>query len=319
MRYNLFYFMAICLCASTSAYALTGSGSSAVTPLETVSPTLQSAVAVTDRSLSATFSEAMLAPEVATPGKYAVSGLGVGTLAPSPTGVSGGFAAVMLDWASGEMRSGVSLSLSASGVRDALGNPINPAANSASCTGLGTAPVFSDLAVNPVQAAAGDTVTISFSVSEMLQADSEVTVNGHPATAPYGKAEGYIYEYEVQEDDPLGMAQIEISGADLAGNVGALSNNDLLEIVEGEAGLSLWGWPWAAVLLLALGMVFLVRRRFIVEAPSQALCNAARMPRLHWRRSPFEGGGAQRRGMSPQSPFEGGGAKRRGMYSWHLC
>jgi len=315
MRYGFFYLMVAGLFVSLGAYAVTHSSPSAITPLETVSPTLQSVTATGDKNLSATFSEPMLAPGVTAPSTYAVSGLGAGTLLSSPTGASGGPVTVTLDWVSGEMRTGVSLTLTASGVRDALGNPINPVANSASCNGLGTAPVFSDLTVMPPEAAAGDTVTISFNASETLQADPEVMVNGHPATAPYGKAEGYSYEYEVSEEDPLGMAQIEISGADLAGNLGMLSNNSALEINKDVEGLPLPGWPWAALLLLAVGMVFLARRRFIVEAPSQALCNAARMPRLHWRRSPFEGGGAQRRGMYPQSPFEGGGAQHRGMYS----
>ncbi len=272
MRYPGMYFVVGCLCVSFSASAVTGSSPSAITHLETVSPALQAVTATGEKNLSATFSEPMLAPGVIVPGNYAVSGLGAGTLAPLPTTVSGGPASVTLDWASGEMRHGVPLTLTASGVRDALGNPINPAANSASCNGLGTAPVFSDLTVMPPEAAAGDTVTITFSVSETLQADPEVTVNGHPATAPYGKADGYSYEYEVQESDAPGMAQIEISGADLAGNLGALSDNDALEIIQDVEGLPLPGWPWAALLLLALGMVFLVRRRFIVEAPSQALC-----------------------------------------------
>ena len=63
-----------------------------------------------------------------------------------------------------------------------------------------------------------------------------------------------IFEYEVGDEDPLGKALIEISGADLAGNLGTLSNGDLLEIVEKEASLPLWGWPWDAALLFGLGV-----------------------------------------------------------------
>ena len=124
--------------------------------VETVSPTLQSAAAVTDRSLSATFSEPMLAPGSTTPGSYAVSGMCTGSSLPSPTGVSGGPATFTLDWAAGEMRNGVLLTLTTSGMQDALGNPINPAANNVSLTGKGTAPVFSDLTVMPPEAAVGD-------------------------------------------------------------------------------------------------------------------------------------------------------------------
>ncbi len=257
MRYVGLYFVIMGLCVSFGASAVTGSSPSAVTPLDTVSPALQSVTAVGEKNLSATFSEPMLASGVTAPGSYAVSGLGAGTLVPSPSSVSGGSATMSLDWSTGEMRTDMELTLTASGVQDAVGNPINPAANSASCNGLGVAPVFSELTVMLPQASAGETVTIYFSTSEMLQAYPEVTVNGHPATAPFGKANGYVFNYEVQEDDPLGMALIEVSGADLAGNVGTLSNDDLLEIVKAGAGMPLWGWPWAAALLLALGLVFI--------------------------------------------------------------
>ncbi len=183
---------------SFNAVAVTGSGTSAVTPLDTISPSLQAVSAVTDKSLSANFSEVMLAPGSTTPGNYVISGLGAGTLVPPPTGVSGGPAAFTLDWATGEMRDGVALTLTVSGIQDAVGNSVNPAANSASCAGRGTSPVFSDLMVMPPKAGLGEKVTITFSVSETLQADPEVTINGHPAAAPYGKAENYLYEYEVQ-------------------------------------------------------------------------------------------------------------------------
>ncbi len=252
---------AIGVCLAFNAVAVTGIGTSSTTPLETMSPSLQSVLAVTEKRLSATFSEAMLTPDSTTPGNYIVSGLGVGTLVPSPTSVSGGPAVFTLDWASGEMRDGVSLTLTVSGMQDAVGNPINSAANNASCAGRGAAPVFSDLMVMPPKAGLGERVAITFSVSETLQADPEVTINGHPATAPYGKAETYLYEYEVQEDDPLGMAVIHISSADLAGNVGTLNNTSALEILEESEDLPLWGWPFAAALLLVLGMLFLVRKK----------------------------------------------------------
>ncbi len=252
---------AIGVCLAFNAVAVTGIGTSSTTPLETMSPSLQSVLAVTEKRLSATFSEAMLTPDSTTPGNYIVSGLGVGTLVPSPTSVSGGPAVFTLDWASGEMRDGVSLTLTVSGMQDAVGNPINSAANNASCAGRGAAPVFSDLMVMPPKAGLGERVAITFSVSETLQADPEVTINGHPATAPYGKAETYLYEYEVQEDDPLGMAVIHISSADLAGNVGTLNNTSALEILEESEDLPLWGWPFAAALLLVLGLMLLWRRR----------------------------------------------------------
>jgi len=50
------------LCMSHNAVSVTGSGDSPATLLETVSPVLQSAEAVSDKSVAATFSEALLAP-----------------------------------------------------------------------------------------------------------------------------------------------------------------------------------------------------------------------------------------------------------------
>ena len=152
MRYGCFYLVALCVFVSLSAGALTDSGASPITPLDTVSPTLESATAVMDAGVSATFSEAMRAPGVTDAGNYAVSGLGVGTLTPAPSSVSGGPAVVTLDWVAGEMRDSVALTLTVSGLQDAVGNPINPGANSASFAGKGTAPMFSVLQVTPGQA-----------------------------------------------------------------------------------------------------------------------------------------------------------------------
>lgn len=77
------------LAVSLCAFALTGSGDSASGALETVSPRLDSVSAVTEKSLSAPFSEAMRKPGVTTPGNYGVSGLGAGTPAVHPNGVKG--------------------------------------------------------------------------------------------------------------------------------------------------------------------------------------------------------------------------------------
>lgn len=294
MLYRFLLGAALFLSLTLSAYAVTGSGTSTMTPLETVSPLLYSATAVADNGISVTFSEPMLEPGVVSPGNYTVAGLGIGTLLPSPTGVSDGPEEILLNWTVGEMRDGVTLTLTVSGVQDVVGNPIYPDPDSVSLAGKGTVPVFSGLSVEPSTASAGDIIIISFMVSEPLEGAPDVTVNGNPAVESVGATEGYVFEYEVQEDDVLGMATIVLSGTDLAGNLGTFSNNDLLEIVE-VTGLPLWGWPWVAPVLLTLGLIFL------------------------WRRHPAGSGIWTEwmdgdRNVGCRSPFEGGGVKHRGMY-----
>lgn len=136
------------------------------------------------------------------------------------------------------MQDSASITVTATGLQDLAGNPMDPAHSSASCAGIGIAPVFADLLVTPSQASVGDTVTITFTCSESLNGNPDVTVNGHDATwVSGGKAVNYTYEYEVQSGDPLGMALVSVTGFDLAGNVGSLSSDAALEIVEEEAGL----------------------------------------------------------------------------------
>jgi len=248
------------LAVSFGAQALTGSGDSASGALETVPPTLNAVSTVTERSLSATFSEPMLAPGVATPGNYAASGLGLGTLSVNPDGVSG-TGPYILSWSSGEMLDGETVTLTVVGLQDAVGNPINPAHNSASGTGIGITPVFTNLAANPVQASTGEKVTITFTSSESLNGDPSVTVNGHDATWVSGsKAVDFTYEYEVQPGDPLGMANVLVTGFDPAGNLGSLNSDMVLEIVDEQAGLPLYAWPAGFALLIA-GIVLLAKRR----------------------------------------------------------
>lgn len=250
----------IMLAVSFGAQALTGSGDSAITPLETVSPSLQVVSAVTERSLSATFSESMRTPGVTTPGNYAASGAGVGTLTTSPSTVSGA-GPYTLSWSAGEMQDGASVTVTATGVQDLVGNPINPAHDSGSCVGLGIAPVFTNLVANPAQASAGEAVTITFTCSETLDGYPEVSINGHTAArVSGGKSVNYIYSYVVQTGDPLGMANVEVTGFDLAGNLGSLGSDTALNIVDEQVGLPLHAWP-AGLVLLVTGVLLLAKRR----------------------------------------------------------
>ncbi len=248
------------LAVSFGAYAVTGSGDSGTSPLETVPPMLQSVSAVTERSLSVTFSEAMGTPSITTPGNYAVFGDGSGSLSPNPDSISGN-GPYVLTWSAGEMRHGETVTLVAD-VQDAVGNPIDPFNSSASTSGIGVAPVFDNLVVNPAQASIGGVVDISFSSSEALNGNPNVTVNGHAATlANTGKSVNFTYEYTVQEEDAPGAASILISGIDEAGNSGSLENTTLLDIVEGELELPLRWFPSALVLALAIIAALAFRRR----------------------------------------------------------
>jgi len=251
-----------------SAGALTGSGDSPVGALETVRPTLDSISVPTEASIEATFSEPMLAPGASTAGNYAVSGLGAGTLGANPDSVSG-TGPYTLTWTTGEMQDGQTVTLTATSVQDAVGNPIDTSANSASAPGVGVAPIFTGLIADPGQASAGETVSISFSSSEELDGDPIVTVNGNAATFVSGtKATSFTYEYLVLHADPLGAAAIAISGSDLAGNLGSLSDSAALEIVEPEPELPLRWFPAALALLLA-GMTVLALQRRVDAASSR--------------------------------------------------
>lgn len=249
------------LCMSHNAVSVTGSGDSPATLLETVSPVLQSAEAVSDKSVAATFSEALLAPGATTAANYTVSGEGAGTLDASPSGAAGGPEAFTLDWTAGEMRNGVSLALTASGLQDTVGNLIHPAANAASFEGLGTAPVFSGVTVLPPQAWARQPVVVKFSVSEKLKGAPKVLVNDSMATYISEDAyHNYIYQYTVKRGDVPGMATIELSGEDLAGNPGISVDDAALEIITNPQGMPLY-WLPVALTLPAAGMLLLRRRR----------------------------------------------------------
>lgn len=255
---TVFIVLSLVLVFSLPALALTGSGVSPVTPLETVSPVVQSAAALTERSLSVTFSEPLLAPGGTTPGNYTVSGPGLGTLSAVPDTVTGS-GPHTLTWTAGEMRNGAAVTVSVSGVQDAVGNPLLPASATASASGMGVAPVFTALLVTPSSASEGDTVTITFTASEPLNGDPVVTVNGHAAAWVSGaKGVDFSYTYTVGAGDAPGMASLSVAAVDLAGNLGSFESLAALEITGDTAGLPVRAWPLA---LLLGGIMVLVARR----------------------------------------------------------
>ncbi len=247
------------LLGSIGAYGLTGSADSPTGPIETVSPWLNAVSTLTENSLSAVFSEPMHAPSMI-PGACEVSGPGMGSLDPNPSTVTG-TGPYTLSWSPGEMLNHKSVMLTISGVQDAVGNPIDPVSNSGSTLGIGIPPTFSNLTAVPSRVAEGDTVTILFSVSEPIDGNPLVTVNGHDATRSAGKDVDYSYTYTVSASDPLGMAAVAIYGEDLAGNSASLSSDGLFDIVDALASAPLHTWPTAVALLVAGVAVAAWRRK----------------------------------------------------------
>ncbi|MBN2310074.1 MAG: hypothetical protein JXR94_13960, partial [Candidatus Hydrogenedentes bacterium] len=91
-------------------------------------------------------------------------------------------------------------------------------------------PEFASLAVDPSLATPGDTVTITFSVSEPLAANPVVRVNSNIATFVSEVGGVYTYIYTIGMFDPSGPAEITIEGADVLGNPGDTSASDLLTL-----------------------------------------------------------------------------------------
>jgi len=96
-------------------------------------------------------------------------------------------------------------------------------------------PVFTGITATPATAVMEDEVTLMFHASEPLIAEPSVTVNGHAADHVSGKdGADYVYSYTVLDpsQDPIGPAEIEITGEDLAGNFGAVTDSSALIIEE---------------------------------------------------------------------------------------
>src|SRR3989339_194039 len=95
-----------------------------------------------------------------------------------------------------------------------------------------TPPEISDVGISPSLSSVG-MVTISFKVSEMLEADPIVKINGNLATkgtSIVGSVVKYEYTYSVKGDDEQGTANLLISVNDLAGNKSTYNADDLLTI-----------------------------------------------------------------------------------------
>lgn len=85
------------------------------------------------------------------------------------------------------------------------------------------APAFTDVTVSTGLAEVHDKVRIRFETTEPLVGAATVSVSGNPAeqVSGYVYPDTQVFEYTVNQGDPLGPALVEISGTDKAGFVGS--------------------------------------------------------------------------------------------------
>jgi len=90
-----------------------------------------------------------------------------------------------------------------------------------------TPPSFSNIVATPDPSKLNDNVTITFTVSEALQANPTVTVSGRQANFVSVNGFNYTYSYTViaQSPEVNGINTISITGTDLAGNQGTGSGS----------------------------------------------------------------------------------------------
>jgi hypothetical protein len=145
-----------------------------------------------------------------------------------------------------------------SDVQDLVGNALASSVTSESVFIDNTAPTFDNIAALPSSVQAGQTVSITFDASETLAANPTVTVNTNSATFVSVLGLSYAYSYTVLGSDPIGAATIEIMGQDLASNIGLVSDNTALTIVD-VPGVPLAAWP--GIMALAAAGALVLRRR----------------------------------------------------------
>jgi prepilin-type processing-associated H-X9-DG protein len=117
-------------------------------------------------------------------------------------------------------------------------------------------PVFSSLSVDVSVATPGDTVLITFSVSEPLATNPLVRVNLGLASFVSEIGGVYTYSYTVGTSAPGGPANISVEGADALGNPGTISASDLLTL----EGTSLPVHAGLVFLALLAALVVALRR-----------------------------------------------------------
>ncbi|MCX6874846.1 MAG: putative Ig domain-containing protein [Verrucomicrobia bacterium] len=111
--------------------------------------------------------------------------------------------------------------------RDAAGNM---ATDTLTVTSDTLPPTFSSVVASPAVATLGTAVTITFAASESLSGNPTVTVNTRAASHVSKSGNNYAYSYTIQALDADGDATIAISGMDLVGNSGSVSNTTALDV-----------------------------------------------------------------------------------------
>ncbi|MDO8592990.1 MAG: right-handed parallel beta-helix repeat-containing protein [bacterium] len=92
-----------------------------------------------------------------------------------------------------------------------------------------TAPTFSSIAANPTPAKSTGLITVTFTASETLLTDPEVTIGGkNAAKDETGAGLNYIYKRTLDGTETEGTAAVAISGADLTGNIGTDTTSSII-------------------------------------------------------------------------------------------
>ena len=106
----------------------------------------------------------------------------------------------------------------------------NTASNQVALVFDSVEPVFELDAVVPAAARLGTSVTISMTASEALASIPVVTVDGLPVACVATSTQTFVCDFVVSTPNVERMAEINISGTDLAGNSGALRDTTSLRI-----------------------------------------------------------------------------------------
>lgn len=224
------------------------SGQSPAGPLDTVAPTVTSVVATTGQTVEVGFSEPMLNPGATTPDNFTISG-GIGNLAPSPASVFGS-GPFTLTWAAGEMLNGATITVTAAGMQDIVGNPIG-IPNAGSSTGIGTLPTgmmqIDDTATPGYTSSALVSLTLSATdpvgVAQMRFSNDGLTwIPADWAAAPIYATAFSGWELEAGDGLKTVYAQYRDSAGNVSGNV--ISDTILLDtarptpVISGEDSIT---------------------------------------------------------------------------------
>lgn len=121
-----------------------------------------------------------------------------------------------------------------------------------------TPPTISGVAAFPSMVHPGDTVRITYQVSEPVSGAPLMMLNGAPIHLPESKSTSLMtVNWVVDPLAPAGDVSVQLMVTDFAGNLGTYENPGLFTVVDGATPLGLRHW---AVVFLALSMVVLLVR-----------------------------------------------------------